>query len=92
MPTTRKVDSSTGCPVLPITYRLLSNQRIRLYFPKGVLPPAVMQQQFGHGQFVMNAPIDLPPGVLRRLGIGAYTIQAGTYAVQENENYVMVDV
>jgi len=92
MPTTRKVDSNTGCPVLPITYRLLPNQRVRLYFPKGILPPAVMQQQFGHGQFVMHAPIELPIGVLKRLGIGAYTIRAGTYSVQESEDYVMVDV
>lgn len=51
-----------------------------------------MQQHFGEGRFVMEVPIDLPPNILSKLGIEAYTIRSGTYKVRETKDFVIIDV
>ncbi len=80
------------CSAAEGSFKLLPNQRVRLYFFKYQLPPSVMQQYFSKGRFVMEVPIDLPPNILSKLGIEAYTIRSGTYPIRETKDFVIIDV
>ncbi len=80
------------CPSFNAFFRLLPNRRVRIYFLKRDLPPAVVRNYFGNGQFVMPSPFELPADLLKMLGIDYYNILSGAYLVQEDHEYYILDV
>ncbi len=80
------------CPSFKSYFRLMPNQRVRIFFVKRNMPAEVQKYQFGQGRFIMPDAIDLPPDVLKRLGITFYRIHSGYYPVLENEHFIMIDL
>lgn len=80
------------CPSFRAFFRLLPDRRLRIFFLKRGLSPAIIRYYFGNGQFIMPSPFDLPCDLLKTLGLDYYRIQAGAYSVQEDTEFLMVDV
>lgn len=81
-----------SCPSFRAFFRLLPDRRIRIFFLKRGLPPSHIRFYFRNGQFLMPTHFDLPVDLLKSLGMEHYRIQAGAYVIQEDTEYIMVDV
>ena len=82
----------TACPSYSAFFRLLPDRRLRIHFLKRELSPIAIQSYFGGGQFVMPFPFELPPELLKSLGIEKYRIHSGVYMIQEDKEHIMVDL
>ncbi len=80
------------CQSITASFELLPSLRLRILIPKNNLPPTAIQYYFADQQFVMPVDFELPVELLREIGIDYYRIHAGVYQVQENNEYIMVDV
>lgn len=79
------------CPSYNADFLLTAENRLRIYFLKRHLPKELIQQQFGSGRFEMPFSYELPSHVLLKLGIESYKIPSGSYAVQEDSDFIRID-
>jgi len=80
-----------NCPSFKGFFRLTSEKRVRIVFPKRNIPPDIRQLYFGRGYFEMQNTFDLPGVVLQKLGLDFYRIPSGFYVVQEDQDFIRVD-
>jgi len=80
------------CWSIAASFILLPSRRMRILIPKKNLPPTAIQYYFADQQFVMPFDFELPEDLLRHLGIDYYRIHTGVYRIQEDNEYIMVDV
>lgn len=88
------MDSSSRdgrCTAYKAYYQLTPSSKVRVSFRKRNLPPDVLQQIFGKGQFEMPFTYELPSTLLHKLGIDSYKIHPGMYPVFESYDFIRVE-
>ncbi|MDX1910506.1 MAG: hypothetical protein SFV22_03420 [Saprospiraceae bacterium] len=81
----------SACPAFKAYFRLGSDKRLRVFFLKRQIPPALVKEHFGNGHFEMPTAFDLPGELLRYLGVEQYRIHPGKYPVSEDPDFIRVD-
>ncbi len=85
------LDQESGCVATNAFFSVLPDKRVRLSLAKKTLPTATRQAYFKNGLFEVSESFDLPPSLLKSLGLDYYRIQPGIYPVYEDGRFLIID-
>ncbi|MFM8373482.1 MAG: hypothetical protein ACKOCO_13945 [Bacteroidota bacterium] len=85
-----RATSQKECTPVRVFIRLTLDNRVEMCFIKEGLPLEIRQMFFARGQFEISFPYELPPSLLKRLGLKHYLILPGIYPVTEDSDFIKV--
>lgn len=84
-------EQESGCVATNAFFSVLPDKRVRLSLAKKTLSPLTRHTYFKNGVFEVVEPFDLPPTLLKNLGVDYFRIQPGNYPVYEDARYLIID-
>ncbi|MEN9609424.1 MAG: hypothetical protein RLZZ628_238 [Bacteroidota bacterium] len=69
----------------------LINKKLSLTIGKNTLSKTTLNKSLSNGRFLIEEAFTIPADVAKQLGVSAYTIPAGSYAIQDSGSSLTVD-
>lgn len=87
---TKPTLSKKECASVRVYFRINLEKRVELYFLKRSLSAEIRLQYFSRGYFEMPSSYELPPILLKRLGIDSCILPKGIYPITEDSDFIKV--